>query len=84
MAGKCESFRFRIDVIRFRGILLSLNNVNRSKLNLSLQGKEAEANQNDEEDKYDLKKIISFPGFNVEAPHGTRDVSYSFFLHIFG
>lgn len=38
-------------------------------------GKETEANENDEEDKYDLKKIISFPGFNVDAPHGTRDVS---------
>lgn len=49
---------------------------NRSKTKfISAQGKEVEANENDEEDKYDLKKIISFPGFNVDAPYGTRDVS---------
>lgn len=48
-----------------------------------LQGKETDVRENDDEDKYDLKKIISFPGFNVEPPHGTRDVSEGFSFHVF-
>jgi zinc finger CCHC domain-containing protein 8 len=27
-----------------------------------------------DKDKYDIKKIIDFPGFNVEPPYGTREV----------
>ncbi|KAG4076897.1 hypothetical protein HA402_015884 [Bradysia odoriphaga] len=42
------------------------------------EGKETDANESEDEDKFDLKKIISFPGFNVEPPHGTRDDSRSY------
>lgn len=27
-----------------------------------------------DKDKYDINKLIDFPGFNVEAPAGTKDV----------
>ncbi|KAJ6642374.1 Zinc finger CCHC domain-containing protein 8 like [Pseudolycoriella hygida] len=37
------------------------------------EGKQTDVMEKDEEDKFDLKKIISFPGFNVDPPHGTRD-----------
>ena len=28
-----------------------------------------------DKDKYDIKKLIDFPGFNVLPPEGTREVS---------
>lgn len=76
MVGTRKGFGFRINDVRFRGNLLLLFEFhNRLIFLLSTQGKETQSNENDDEDKYDLKKIISFPGFNVAAPHGTRDVS---------
>lgn len=31
---------------------------------------------NTDKDKYDLKKLIKYPGFNVDPSVGTRDVRY--------